>query len=104
MMAVLPRDVSDLYFAPVVLAVDERIEEMGRLSPDELSFQVALEGDHADWTHELRESGLLQALGNALDLHEWELAWDPRGIRLNHAHHSVVLGVPGSFTTYINGS
>ena len=103
-MAVLPRDVADLYLAPVILAVDARIEELSRLGADELAFQIALEGDHPEWTAGLREVGLLQAIEQPVETHEWELSLDPRGIRMSHGQHTVVLGVPDTFAAYRSGS
>jgi hypothetical protein len=103
-MTVLPRDLADLYLAPVILAVDERIEELSRLGPDELAFQIALEGDHPEWTAGLREAGLLQAIERGVETHDWELSLDRRGIRMTHGQHTLVLGVPDTFTAYCTGS
>ena len=100
-MTAHPHDITDLYFAPVVLAVNARIDELSQLTPEDLIFQVALQADSADWTPELRESGLLRAVGYLVDLHDWELALDPRGIQLRHKQHSVVLGVPQTFIDYL---
>jgi hypothetical protein len=103
-MTVLPRDVADLYLAPVILAVDACIEELGRLGPDELAFEIALEGDHPEWTSGLREAGLLQAIEHRVQTHDWELSVDRRGIRLTHGQHTLVLGVPDTVTDYCSGS
>jgi hypothetical protein len=100
-MAVLPRSVPDLYLAPVILAVDARIEELGQLGPVELAFQIALEGDHPELTVGLREAGLLQAIEHGVDTHDWELSVDRRGIRMTNKHHTLVLGVPATFVDYI---
>ena len=54
-MATRPHDISDLYLAPVVLAVDARIEELGQLDKDRLTYEVALESDSPDFTRHLRE-------------------------------------------------
>ena len=103
-MALLPHDVTDLYLAPVVLALDARIEELAALSVDELTAEVALTSNTADWTEELRSQGLLHSLSYLLDLHDWHLAWDPRGLRVTHAGRALVLGVPASFTAYVAGT
>jgi hypothetical protein len=103
-MTVLPRDVADLYLAPVILAVDARIEKLSRLRPDELAFEIALEGDHPEWTTGLREAGLLQAIERRVDTHDWELSLDRRGIRMTHGQHTLVLGIPDTFTAYCSGS
>ena len=54
-----PHDVADVLLAPVALAFDTRLEELGRLTPAELEFEVALEGDKPQRTREFREDGLL---------------------------------------------
>jgi hypothetical protein len=36
-----------------------------------------------------------------LDRHEWEFSWDARGLRLTHAAHTLVLGVPPVFVDYL---
>ena len=40
-MATRPHDLTDLYLAPVVLTVDARIAELGRLDRDRLAYKVA---------------------------------------------------------------
>ena len=45
-MATRPHDVTDLYLAPVALAVDARIEELGQLDKDELVYEVAVSYTH----------------------------------------------------------
>ena len=96
-----PHDATDLYLAPVVLAVDARIEELGRLDREELAYQVALEGDLPEFTRELREDGLIRAISRAAGTHHWALSWDPRGLRLTHDTHTCVLGVPAVFLDYL---
>ena len=41
-MANTPHDLSDLYLAPVLLAVDARLEELGKLDLGQLAYEVAL--------------------------------------------------------------
>ena len=96
-MTPLPHDVPDLYLAPVALAIDARIEELGRLDLDELRSAVALASDQDERTQEMRELALLDAIGHLTELHGWALSWDPRGIRLTHEAHTFVLGVPEVF-------
>lgn len=100
-MTAHPHDITDLYLAPVVLAVDARIEELSQLDPEALAYQIALEGDHADWTPQLRETGLLRTLRYLIDLHDWEISLHPRGIKLTHEQHTLVLGIPQTFTDYL---
>jgi len=103
-MAAVPHDVSDLYLAPVLLGIDARIEKYSELDADALAHEIALEGDHGDWTREVREAGLLQAVSRFVETHDWELSLDSRGIRLTHGTHTLVLGIPPSFEAYLSSS
>ncbi len=96
-----PHDVTDLYLAPVLLAVDARIEELGRLDKDGLAYEVALESDTPDVTRRMREEGLIRTVTHMVDPHHWEFSWDPRGLRMTHEEHTVVLGVPAVFLDYL---
>ena len=100
-MATRPHDVTDLYLAPVVLAVDARIEELGRLDRDRLAYKVALESDSPDFTRSMREDGLIRTVTHLIDSHDWEFSWDPRGLRLTHDAHTFVLGIPVVFLEYL---
>ena len=103
-MATRPHDVTDLYLAPVVLAVDSRIEELGRLDKDRLAYEVALESDSPDFTRQMREEALIRAVTHLTDSHHWEFSWDPRGLRLTHDGHTFVLGIPAVFLEYLDAS
>jgi len=102
-MAHLPHDVTDLQMASVALAVDERIEEFSELDPEALAYRIAEEGDHHDFTPELRADGLLQALALTTEMHGWEMTYDRRGIRLTHGERTIVLGVPPTVVAYVHG-
>jgi hypothetical protein len=102
-VAALPRDIPDVYLAPVVLAVDARISELSGLDVEALAFQVALASDQPESTRSLRESGLITAIQHHVDCHGWTIQWDARGIRLSHDEHSLVLGVPPTFAEYLSG-
>jgi len=103
-MAARPHDITDLYLAPVVLAVDARIEELGRLDQDGLAYEVGLESDSPGLTRPMREEALIRTVTHLMDCHDWELSWDPRGLRLTHGTHTFVLGVPAVFTEYLGTS
>ena len=103
-MAARPHDITDLYLSPVVLAVDARLEELGHLSKDQLDYEVALESDSPDFTRQMREDGLISTVTHLIDLHGWEFSWDPRGLRLSHDAHTLVLGIPAVFVEYIEES
>ena len=100
-MTTRPHDITDLYLAPVALAVDARIEELGRLDAAALAFEVAVESDLPDITRRIREDALLRAITHLIDCHDWELSWDPRGLRLAHEGHAFVLGIPAVFAEYL---
>jgi hypothetical protein len=100
-VATRPHDIGDLYLAPVALAVDSGIEELGQLDKDRLAFEVAIRSDTPDFTRSLREEALIRAITHRLDCHDWELSWDPRGIRLTHDGHTFVLGIPAVFGEYL---
>lgn len=102
-MAVVPRDISDLYLAPLTLTLDARIEDLSRLALDELYKRVALVSDRPDWSRELREEALLRTLTQAIETHDWTLSWHARGVEVHHGDRRVVLGVPETFTDYLDG-
>ena len=103
-MATRPHDLTDLYLAPVALAADARIEELGRLDKGQLAYEVALESDTPDFTRQMREDGLIRAITHLVDAHDWEFGWDPRGLRLTHEAHTFVLGIPAVFRDYLQDS
>ncbi len=103
-MADRPHDVADLYLAPVLLAVDARIEELGKLDKDGLAYETALESDSPGVTRHMREVALIRTVAHMIDPHHWEFSWDPRGLRLAHDAHTFVLGVPAVFREYLEGS
>jgi hypothetical protein len=104
LMVTRPHDIPDLYLAPVALAVDARIEELGHLAKDQLAYQVALESDEPDFTRQLREEALIRTITHLLDTHDWQFSWDPRGLRLTHEAHTFVLGIPAVFLGYLENS
>jgi hypothetical protein len=93
-----------LYLAPLALAVDARIEELGHLDRGGLAYEVAVESDLPDLTRRFREEALIRAVTHLVDRHDWEFSWDPRGLRLTHDEHSLVLGIPAVFLKYLEGS
>jgi hypothetical protein len=103
-MATRPHDLTDLYLAPVVLTVDARIAQLGRLDRDGLAYKVALESDTPDFTRAMREDGLIRTITHLIDSHDWEFSWDPRGLRLTHDTHTFVLGIPVVFLEYLEAA
>jgi hypothetical protein len=100
----VPHDISDLHFAPVVLALDARIEELSHLDLEQLALRVAIESDGVDWTRDQRISGLLDTVRHFIECHDWTLSWDPRGVRIGHGKNSIVLGAPAVFFDYVRGN
>lgn len=103
-MPTLPRDLEDLRLAPVVLALDAQIERMGQLGASELASRVALESGMPDHSEAQREQALLESVRHCIDVHGWKLSRDPRGIRVTHQAHTLVLGAPASFDAYVRGA
>lgn len=99
-----PHDISDLYLAPVVLAIDAKLEELSRLNVDQLRDEVAIESNALDVTRQMREEALIRTIEHLIDIHHWALSWDQRGLRLSHQSHTLVLGVPAVFQEYLQGS
>jgi hypothetical protein len=99
-MADKPHDVTDLYLAPVLLAVDARIEELGKLDKSGLVYEVALEADSPEITRRMREEALIRTITHLIDTHHWKFSWDPRGLRMTHEVHTFVLGVPAVFLDF----
>ena len=100
-MADRPHDVTDLYLAPVLLAVDAKIGELGKLDKDGLAYEVALESNSLDATRQMREEALIRTITHLTETHHWEFSWDPRGLRLTHDAHTFVLGIPAVFHEYL---
>ena len=96
-----PHDVTDLYLAPVLLAVDARIEELGQLDEGGLAYEVELESDLPGITRQMREEALMRAITHLTDTHHWTFSWDPRGLRLTHHAHTFVLGLPPVCLDYL---
>jgi hypothetical protein len=97
-----PHDLTDLHLAPVLLALDARLSELGALDVAELAHRVAIESDRPDRTRDLRAEGLLMTVRYLLDCHHWDLSWDKRGLRVAHGLNSVVLGVPAVFAQFLD--
>lgn len=102
-MIALPHDTTDLLLAPVALAINERIEQLAELELDKLAVRVSIAGDSLTWSRKQREKALLTTVQEFIDCHGWAFAWDARGLRMTHAGHSVVLGVPDLFEDYLSG-
>jgi hypothetical protein len=103
-MAETPHDVVDLFLAPVALALEERLVQLGQLSLEDLGRLVALESPGPDRTRTDREKALLRTITYLIELHGWSAEWDPRGLRMSHGGRSLVLGVPALLADYCAGA
>ena len=99
----MPHDVSDLYLAPVVLSIDAKLDDLATMEPRALAQRVAVESNLPDWSREDRERALLESIQHFVDCRGWTVTWDPRGLRLSHAEHTLVLGVSTNLADYRSG-
>ncbi len=98
-----PHDLADLMLAPVALAIDARLQELGDLGMEELHERTALEANDDARTPERRRRALLHTATYLIDMHGWTADWDPRGLRLTHAGHTIVLGLSPTMAGYLAG-
>ncbi|GAA4379794.1 hypothetical protein [Nocardioides caricicola] len=103
-MTTRPTDITDLYLAPVALRIDRQLAELAPMSEDGILIWIALATDHQPGTLEERRILTLRALQHEVDTHQWELQHDPRGIRLSHGGHALVLGIPDSLRAFLDGT
>lgn len=101
MTRIRPHDPTDLMLAPAALAVDKRLQELSGLSHDDLDERIACETNSAPRTRESAERAILADLAYLTPTHGCDLAWDARGIRLQHRDHTLVLGVPDNLTRWV---
>jgi hypothetical protein len=92
----LPHDVADLQLAPVALALNEELGMLSPLGGAELERHILIAanrstGDLAERAE--RERLLVHVVTRAVDLHGWEVSCDPRGLRMTHGGHTLVLGL-----------
>lgn len=97
-----PHDRSDLLLAPVALEIDARIQELADMDEEALRFRVALEGNIDVSNPSMVAEGVIEACTNGIELHHWEASIDPRGLRLTHADHSLVLGLPANLRALLS--
>ena len=102
-MAAIPHDVTDLRLAPIALAVDAVIDELGRLPIDKLIWRLESHRDVPEITREDRERWLVAQVESRAEVANWELSIDDRGLRLTHREHSLVLGLPATLRSYLEG-
>lgn len=89
-----PNDRIDLLLVPVALEIDSRLQSLGEMDADALSFRVALEGNVELSNSSAIHEGVIQACTNGINMHHWLASIDPRGLRISHDEHTMVLGIP----------
>ena len=99
----IPHDLTDLYLAPVVLAIEACMERLGRLAPDELALEIALSSNAPDWTRSWREQALTSAIEHLIDVHGWSLTVESRSLRLAHRRRVVLMALPPTLEAYLAG-
>lgn len=87
----------------MTLAVDGRLEELARLTPEELVCEIAVTANSDAKSSVERQRAVVSAATYPLDLHGWNVDLSPRGLRLHHAEHSLVLGLPPNVLEYLEG-
>lgn len=96
-----PHDPVDRALAPVALALDERLEELGSLSRDSLDFHIVVESGGDTPTREMRARGLLASAVYLIDLRGWNASWSEPGLQMSHGEHRLALGLPQSLHGYL---
>ncbi|MEQ6900348.1 hypothetical protein [Nocardioides sp. YIM 152588] len=100
-MAARPRDIPDLYLAPVALDLDERLAQFEGRTDDEISHDLVLATNREPRGTGERAELALEAVTHLVDTHGWEVGWCPRGLRMSHDENELVLGVPESLRRYL---
>ncbi len=102
-MTVRPHDLTDLFLAPTLIDLDDRLQRLGELNPGELSFEIILATNREPRDRAERAAVLLEALRIWLDLHRWELSLTERGLSIEHGGRAVVLGLPPNVRDFLAG-
>lgn len=102
-MTARPHDVTDLFLSPVILDLDQQLAAFDGLSDEEVAFLIALGTNSVPDSVEERSVLALRAITHLVDTHGWEVSWAPRGLRVSHDDHELVLGVPESLRRYLSG-
>jgi hypothetical protein len=97
-----PRDIADLYFAPVALGVDAELASLDHLTQDELLTYIVLVTNREPRSGDERREYFVEAVTRHLPMHGWRATLDPRGLRLSNDEHSVVLGLPPGIRSYLS--
>lgn len=100
-MPTRPRDVADLYLAPVAIALDQELAMYDGLSEHDIEYRVALVINDQPRNAAERPDSVLRALTRTVETHGWEIDWASRGLQISHDEHQLTLGIPGSLRDYL---
>jgi hypothetical protein len=98
---VRPHDITDLYLAPVVLAIDAELERLRGKSYDDILMYIALSTNREPRPRAEKRQYFIEAVTKFIDLHGWVVTCHPRGLRLSHDDHQIVLGLPPAVYAYL---
>jgi hypothetical protein len=96
-----PHDLTDLFLAPVALAIDTEIESLERMTHDELLCYIPLVLNREPRDVDERRRDFVEAVTRHHDLHGWRASCEPRGLRLRNGEHTIVLGLPPNVRSYL---
>lgn len=96
-----PHDIVDLYLAPVTLSLDQRLNELSELSPEDLDFRVVLDTNMQPKDRAQRAEALLGTITYLVALHDWRVSWHLRGLLVSHRDHELVLGISPNLRAYL---
>jgi hypothetical protein len=96
-----PHDFIDLYLAPVALDIDAEIATLEGCTPNELLTYIVVATNREPRSADERREYFVEAVTHLHDLHGWRITCDPRGLRLAHGEHTLVLGLPATVLAYL---
>jgi hypothetical protein len=99
-----PHDRTDLYLAPVALALDSWLATWSEIPARDLHARVSLATNEEPRTESDREQAVVHAMAHEGELHGGEVELVSRGVRLYHATNELVLGLPENLRRYIVGA
>lgn len=102
LMISLPHDTADVFLAPVALALDQQLQQLSELNQAEIFCLITLATDREPRTSRGKRDLLLETLTRDISTHDWTVSWDPRGLRVEHDLHRVVLGLPESVRIFLD--
>ena len=107
MPTIPPKTPRDLVLAPVAVEIDQNLQRVRDLSPEDLRFELDLELDRPELrkTRDERAGRVLAFALRNVDTHHWDAAISDDGARLRLSGGSVSLdlGLSATLLRYIEG-